>query len=395
MTTTSDKPSMQAAGEGRPIQQLSRLPSLTGLRIIAASMIYFFHAQFEDVFKSSNSQNVYVHILGEGGPSGVGFFYVLSGFLLAWSARSSDTARRFWRRRFFKIYPNHLVTYVIAFVLLIATGASTGILGPILNLFLIQAWSPRLLDVISVNPVAWSLGCEAFFYLLFPLWLRLVRRIRPERLWAVAIGLLAAMWAVPAIVGALPLPTGGPRVPFGNITGWQFLLAYTAPPVRTLDFVLGIVMAQIVITGKWIKLPLGWAFALFTASYLAAGLVPVMFRLVAITALPIALLIPAAAVADVDGTRSVFRTRTFVWLGDVSFAFYLWHRMVLKYGHQLLGAKHQWSTPEALLILVAGYALTVLLSALLHRFVEVPAMKRFSKPRPKRTIRETAAPALT
>jgi peptidoglycan/LPS O-acetylase OafA/YrhL len=256
MTSTTERAAGASAGAGeRPEQQLSRLPSLTGLRIIAASMIFFFHAQFEDIFRSSTSQNVYVHVLGEGGPSGVGFFYVLSGFLLTWSARPGDRAKAFWRRRFFKIYPNHLVTYVVAFVLLVATGASTGILGPILNLFLLQPWSPRLLDVISVNQVAWSLGCEAFFYLLFPLWLPMVRRIRPTRLWWWAAGLLAMMWIVPAVVEALPLPTGGPLVPFGNITGWQFLLAYTAPPVRSLDFVLGMVMAQIVLRGKWIKLP--------------------------------------------------------------------------------------------------------------------------------------------
>ncbi|HEU5357315.1 MAG TPA: acyltransferase [Actinocrinis sp.] len=384
MTSTTDRAAPAAAGRQQD-QNLSRLPSLTGLRIVAAAMIFFFHAQFEHIFSNSTSQNVYVHVLGEGGPSGVGFFYVLSGFLLAWSARPTDTTRKFWRRRFFKIYPNHLVTYVVAFVLLVATAQPTGILGPILNLFLLQPWSPRLLDVISVNSVAWSLGCEAFFYLLFPFWLRLVRKIRPQRLWFVAIALLVAMWIVPAVVEALPLPTGGPRVPFGNITGWQFLLAYTAPPVRTLDFVLGIVMARIVMEGKWINLPLRWASLLFVAGYLGANLVPVMFRLVAVTALPIALLIPAAAVADVRATKSVFRTRTMVWLGDVSFAFYLWHRLVLKYGHMALGSKHAWSTAEALGLLVCAFGLTLLLSALLHRFVENPMMKRFSKARAKRT----------
>jgi peptidoglycan/LPS O-acetylase OafA/YrhL len=111
---------------------------------------------------------------------------------------------------------------------------------------------------------------------------------------------------------------------------------------------------------------------------------------VAVTALPIALLVPAAAVADVNGSRSVFRTRIMMWLGDVSFAFYLWHRMVLKYGHMWLG-EARWGTAEALLLLVAGYGVTLLLSALMHRFVEIPMMRRFSKPGPRRP-REQGTP---
>jgi peptidoglycan/LPS O-acetylase OafA/YrhL len=56
-----------------------------------------------------------------------------------------------------------------------------------LNLFLLHAWSPSLATEVSVNPVAWSLSVEALFYLSFPLWINLIRRIRPERLWTYAI----------------------------------------------------------------------------------------------------------------------------------------------------------------------------------------------------------------
>jgi peptidoglycan/LPS O-acetylase OafA/YrhL len=42
--------------------------------------------------------------------TGVSFFFVLSGFVLTWSARPDDIATGFWRRRIARIYPVHLVT---------------------------------------------------------------------------------------------------------------------------------------------------------------------------------------------------------------------------------------------------------------------------------------------
>lgn len=368
-----------------PTQNALRLPSLTGMRIIAAGMIFFFHAQFESIFTNHTTTSIYNGLLGQGGPTGVGFFFILSGFVLTWSARQDDTPRRFWRRRIAKIYPNHVVTFLAAGVLLLAT-VQTIHLGPALaNLFLLQAWTPNLSVTLSMNPVAWSLSCEALFYLLFPFLLRRVLRIRPERLWLCAFVLLALMWLVPTVVSLLPLPTDGPHIPWRNVSQWQFWLAYTFPPVRALDFVLGMVMARIVLSGRWINLRLAPALVLLLAGFLAAGVVPTLYRMVAITALPMALVIPAAATADVRGDRSFLRRRTWVWLGDISFAFYLWHRLVLKYCHMLVGSTHKWSTLPGLGMLLLALAITIGLSHLLYKFVEVPLMRRLAKPRPRRT----------
>src|SRR2546430_4023453 len=103
----------------------SRLPSLTGMRFVAAGLVFLFHSLWQNFFVSPDAQKTTFSLFFQGGWAGVSFFFVLSGFVLAWAARPTDTAAKFWRRRFFKIYPNHLLTFIAAAILL-STVAGAG-----------------------------------------------------------------------------------------------------------------------------------------------------------------------------------------------------------------------------------------------------------------------------
>src|SRR5438874_2594796 len=102
---------------------------------------------------------------------------VLSGFVPAWSARPTDTATRVWQRRAARILPTYLVTW------LVAGAAASWLIGETpwragaANLLLVQAWIPRESIYFGWNGPAWSLSCEAFFYLLLPLILPRVARL--------------------------------------------------------------------------------------------------------------------------------------------------------------------------------------------------------------------------
>ena len=104
----------------------SRLPTLTGMRFIAAAMVFLFHANLEGLFASPEAGGTFNAIASQGGWTGVGFFFILSGFVLTWAARPGDSTPRFWRRRFFKIYPNHLVTFIAALLLLTVVAQEIG-----------------------------------------------------------------------------------------------------------------------------------------------------------------------------------------------------------------------------------------------------------------------------
>jgi peptidoglycan/LPS O-acetylase OafA/YrhL len=88
------------------------LPSLSGLRFVAVLVVFGFHVHVANVFSDGAIRAVIERIFGPGA-GGVSFFFVLSGYVLTWSARPHDTAVRFWRRRFARIYPNYLVALLV------------------------------------------------------------------------------------------------------------------------------------------------------------------------------------------------------------------------------------------------------------------------------------------
>jgi mycarose O-acyltransferase len=361
------------------------LPSLTGARFIAAGMVFFFHSTFVYPFAAPGAQKTTQVLFSQGGYTGVTFFFVLSGFVLAWAVRPGDTAPKFWRRRFFKIYPNHLLTFIAALILLVGFGkaASQGWQG-LLNLLLLQSWHPDLFVRAAFNPVAWSLSCEALFYFAFPFINRLIDRIRPERLWFWTILSALAVISIPSF--ALLLPSGQ-LFPQG-FTNWELWFAYYLPAVQLLTFVFGIFLAKFVLSGRRVPVNLGGAVALAVGAYFVTPLFGVVYQFTAVMIVPLGLLIAAAATADVEGQRTFLGSKAMVWLGEVSFAFYMWHYIVIATGHKWLGAGENWSTPTAIAVMVLLFAVALLLAWATFSLIERPIMRRFA------TSRRKPAPAV-
>ncbi|MFI6303617.1 acyltransferase family protein [Amycolatopsis thailandensis] len=380
-----------AAGSGRRAARearAARLPSLTGMRFIAALAVFLSHLTLENLFADPGVQKSMTAMFIQGGFTGVGFFFVLSGFVLAWSAREKDTARTFWRRRFFKIYPNHVVTFLAAALLLGFVANETFDFGTAaLNLSLLQAWAPVNG---GFNIVSWSLSCEVLFYLSFPLLFRYLRRIRPDRLWFWAGAVIAVILLIPLAATSLP---NEPYLWYAETSVPRFWFVYAFAPVRLLDFVFGILLARIVLEGRRLPLRFGWAAALSLVAYAAAPFFPMTYKLTAVTVVPLGLLIAAGAVADREGEQTFLAGRRMVWLGEVSFAFYMVHWLVLTFGVKWIG--DQWGTPAALGVTALLFGVTLLLSWLLYAGVERPVMRRFStRRRPKLVVyRQEPAPA--
>ena len=358
----------------------SRLPSLTGMRFVAALFVFAYHAALPipamRLFADDSVSYGFYDVASQAGGLGVGFFFVLSGFVLTWSARPGDTAKSFWRRRIVKIYPNYVIAWVLAMVLFAA--AYTPGWRAITNLFMLQVWIPDFDTNFSVDPPGWSLGAEAFFYACFPLLLAFATRIRADRLKYWLGGLVALVVAKPFV--AYLLFPDAPAIPGeSTVSVSQYWFGYILPPTRVLDFALGILVARAVMTGRWRNIGMIWSGALLAGGYWLAESAPYLYGQSAVFVVPAALLIAAAAVADNEGRATVFGSRVMTWLGEISFAFYLVHFIVLAYGRSLLGDR-LFSTQATIGLLVAGVLISIAVSWALYTAVERPITRRFSTP---------------
>ncbi|WP_344570541.1 acyltransferase [Streptomyces axinellae] len=382
---------------------------MTGLRFLAASGVFVFHITFLDALRNGDRPHPVWFLLGS---AGVSLFFVLSGFVLTHSARETDTARGFWRRRAVKIYPNHLVVLALLMLLVRGAGMPRPLGGPApvsglsdwANATLAHSFAPLSKLAQGGNGVAWSLTCELLFYLLFPLFLPLVLKIRPDRLPLAAVVAVAGVWAIPTIslgLGGTPLHAG--YLP-GDITDVQLAFVYSFPPSRLPEFVLGMILARMH-TGGHVHtagrvhpagpavrigvLPSGGL--LCAALLLGIALLPAPFLPAAVTVIPVGLLVRATAALDARGGRSLLRTRGMVFLGDLSYAFYLVHLIVIA------ALLHYWGRTWPVAGLVcASLAVALTASWMLYALVERPCMRRFATGRsPRAAVRSlrAAAPA--
>jgi peptidoglycan/LPS O-acetylase OafA/YrhL len=331
------------------------LPSLTGLRAVAAWAVFANHVA-DIVPGTALDEQLQV------GRLGVSFFFILSGFVLAWVHRPGDPIGSFYLRRIARVLPNHVVAWAIAMVLLLALAdgpfSVLGVadpLGAVLSLPLLQAWHPSSDVHFAVNAVAWSLSCEMFFYLVFPVVDRLVGRLDGRARAELGVALVVAPWAI-AVAAHVVLPM--------DLRLWA---VYVLPISRLPEFLLGVVAAHHLLAGGRV-VPLPLAVGAVGAALVVAPHLPLLTDRVAIGVAPFTLLVLAVAAADASGRPTPLRSRPFAALGRWSYAFYLVHVGAIVATVVLLP-----DDAPAVLVVGVAFATTTAASALLHAGVERPA----------------------
>ncbi|TLQ43112.1 acyltransferase family protein [Streptomyces marianii] len=344
-----------------------RLPSLTGLRFWAALLVVTYHLSRQVGQIPGASELAWY------GRSGVTFFFVLSGFVLAWTYDGKQIpAKVFLRRRFARIWPLLATTTVLSVGVWLALGKAVSTKAVAATLLLVNAWIPDQVILRGGNPAAWSLSDEAWFYLIFPALMALpaVRSGRGRRwIWVtVCVGVVLA-W----LSGAL-IDSGVPRV-------WA--LDYL-PLTRTLQFLLGVVAGLAVARGwrppigLWsaVSLVIGWHLALIPWS----GAVPDAlwyspYQASQLLSTPLfALLVAAAAHADLSGRTTGLGGQWAIRLGHWSFAWYLIHEIVIRVWVARHGRPEGASDTAVVWLVVIAVSLT--LSACAYRWVEHPLERR-------------------
>lgn len=322
-------------GQGRLRPPVGVLPSLTGMRGVAALLVFgthFLTMRFATPVGSpeTGASDEFLVRVFESGPTGVTFFFILSGFVLTWATPAGQPATRFWWRRFAKIYPVCIVTSAMAFVLFgVVVGNWPGWKVVLTQTFLLQAWFPDQAYSLGLNPVMWSLSCEVFFYFLFPALLVLLVRASKRALWAVSAVCVAAMFLLPSVVNTYfdfrqPEPMVlAPLEDFQN--GFSYWFTTMFPPMRLFEFVLGIAIALLVRKGVRFGVNVPVALVLSLAALVAYPYLPAVLRTTAAVVIPFALLVVALVRADQTGRWSPVRSAAWVFAGKISYCFYAVH----------------------------------------------------------------------
>lgn len=333
----------------------SQLPSLTGLRFLAALVVVLLHIYDH----TSGRTHDLLGPFSRAGFVGVLFFFTLSGFVLTWGARPG--VRAFYQRRFARIYPAFVASLAFGLVVMFIIGYHPGVTS-VLNLVLLQSWSPHQFTVNMINEPGWSLSAEAFFYALFPFILTPLLRTSRRALAGVAL----ASWAAVAVAGWLAFSS-----PFEP--QMQSFLG-RLPPLLIGAFVLGMIAARAQREGWAPRVPLQPALLVASALIILCSWPP-MAPYMNLVCLPaIFAVVLAAAQADLEGASSVWRSPRLVQLGAESYCLYLFHFPILD-----LLTRGPIAMPSAL-VAILELLISVGVAALMHRIVEQPG-ERWLRPK--------------
>jgi len=356
----------------------NRFEALDGWRGVCASLVVLFHFHgHSPIYSAALVRDSYLF---------VDFFFVLSGFVIAWNyaRRLGDWpgVKRFLILRLGRVYPLHLFMLVcfVAYETLRLFVQGEGFTGPFspsavaTNLLLVQSMGVH--DGLTWNGPSWSISTEWWTYVVFALvcaWLGM-------RNWLI----VATAVAAPLLL--LHLSKSGMDTTFD----WGF--------VRCLfGFALGVACYRLYSAASAPRAPRPGRIGVMTLLECATVAGVVVFVSAAGTS-PLSFMAPfvfaiAVLVFAAEGglVSRLFHSRPLKWLGTVSYSIYLTHFFVVLILPTLVKrvtgvdlwtpmplADGQWvmafgrNDLEGTLLYGLALALTFAFSAFTYRWVETP-----------------------
>jgi peptidoglycan/LPS O-acetylase OafA/YrhL len=176
-----------------------RSPELDLFRFIAASAVLLFHYTYRPEIHGVPSPTVFgsVQQISRYGYLGVPLFFLISGFVIVWSAQGR-TAGQFALARFRRLYPMFWVGVAMTLAVLLLTGRRPELLHPRViaaNLTML----PGRFGEPAIDGVYWTLAIELKLYLGIAILIAL-RQMRRLEYWLYAwlVGIVLAM-ALPRV----------------------------------------------------------------------------------------------------------------------------------------------------------------------------------------------------
>lgn len=334
---------------------MKTIASVQALRALAAISVVLCH--FDQVFyilTGRGNEAFPLYFLA----SGVDLFFVISGFIMVLSSEplfgTPNAAISFLERRLSRVVPLYWLATLTMLWLTSPAPSWAAISG---SLFFVP-YVPNMTtgQAVPILGVGWTLNYEMLFYALFAVSLNFPRRL--------AIGMVCVALLALGVIGKL------------NLIETQTAAKFWFDPI-VIEFGMGILIA--VLYRGSIKLPLAASVIMISVSvaviYAFAGHVggaglPSGYRFLG-WGVPAAMIF--AAVVLGPSTRVPPAIRQFVvGLGDASYSMYLLHPIILTMISLLWGRYlSRFHIPPVLGI---GLVVTILLSLIAYRLIELPAM---------------------
>jgi len=356
---------------------------LTSVRAVAALEVVLLHVLFELGGEGAHAIPATIVQLLTRGSLAVSFFFVLSGFILAYTYCDDEndlktTPWKFWRARFARIYPLYFLGFLMdgPRVIALFVGSAASLVGAVAKigvaglayLTLLQAWHPRVTN--TWNTPGWTLSVEAFFYAVFPVLIRVTKGWRFRSFCWVAV----AIWVLPILTHAILFDD---QMSVGARTFWR-----SFPALRLPEFVLGVAAGRLFLSKRlkphWRGLGLFGALALALVLTLAIGgrFLPAVVLESTLGAPLFAVGIFALASGAIP-TPSWLNSPVVVLLGRASYAVYILHQPFKQLYLTVAHLAHLDAPSPALLI---GYLVSLQLTCVgLFLWFEDPMRRLLTK----------------
>lgn len=325
---------------------------LTSIRFFAAFFVLLSHLVY---FSKTKFSFFYV----EDGFIGVTLFFILSGFILAYSyqeklEKKQSSAITFYFARVSRIYPLHIATLVCALPIFLY--GNFDIFKLISNIFLFQAFIPSSDYYFSLNAPSWSISVEFFLYLLFPLLIKFNNR---------TLILLSIVFILVKLLIQI------------ESKDYQHAILYISPIFRIADFTIGILIYRFRknIPDNFNELKvnitqLSSLIILLLFIYYSSNF-NITYRYDIYYIIPMGLLIFSLSF-NRGFIGKILSGRIIVFLGEASFSLYMTHQLVIRYSLKI-NEKLQFLTDGLLLFSIIS--LSLLVSIVFYKTIELPMKK--------------------
>ena len=358
-----------------------RVDQLRGLAALAVVVCHLAVSAYQQVPNLGGGPWPWLGMALGFGYLGVPLFFVISGFCIhlpharalarATPAVPTPDWRRFFGRRFWRLYPPYLAALVVAVVLWWAAGSEIPWLAVATQALLVHPFHTTTFD--GVNPPAWTLAVEAQLYVAYPVVFWLMARLGALRALGAVLGVTMAYRVGLALAPPLPVELAGPA--------WEVFLA------RWFEWVLGAVVAEWAagrlalpraLASPWpgtLALGAGVLLEWHAGSY---GLYIIKEPLYGVA---FALLLYAALAHERPGLGSA-PERYLAGVGIYSYSLYLLHRPIQLAFEPLARVVATWpgviahGVPSSLLIMAATTPLVLWAARVFYRCCEAPSIRR-------------------